>query len=333
VLAVTATALAIGPFACSLEGLTGGGPDGGAPDGASSAVPTSTSTTSGTIDAGCPGCVPIVDGESNPTELVEDNGRLVWIRKNTTGQIASSDLDGSHVIVEEKKDIADGHDLSVTSDAQVFALSSDGVVSRYLDYSSCTGADGIQRLAVYGGVELLRVRGASLTLGDCGSETTLVTESAAITVVLSDPPYVWYAVADGTIVRCDATSTSKCASSRSVLATGQASVDTMTQDGSRVIWATGDAQAEIHARAKSAAGTPGDPVVLARATRPRTLATSGADLYWTDPTDGTIRHVGTDGQAHVIASGLNQPWGLVLTSSAMYVSEYANPGRILRMPR
>jgi hypothetical protein len=276
--------------------------------------------------------VPIADGENNPAELALDDDRLIWIRKSVTGQIASSDLDGGSVSVEQKKTIADGHDLSVTSDESIFALSSDDVMCRYLAYSTCVAPDGIQRIASYGAA-LLRVRGASLARGDCGYEQPIITESATITAVLGEPPYAWYALADGTIVHCDATSASTCTSSRKVLATGQGAVDTMTQDATRLIWAISDPQPEIHARAKSALGTSGDPVVLARSARPKTLATSGADLYWTDPASGTILHVGMAGESHVVASGLNQPWGLVLTPSALYVSEYASPGRILRMPR
>src|SRR5262249_39986602 len=157
--------------------------------------------------------------------------------------------------------------------------SASGELHRYFSYSTCAPAAEIRRLAPLGD-QFLHVVGAGLQLGDCGGAQLIASD--AITAADGDVSVVsvvWYARANGDIIRCSASTT--CASTRAVLATGQGAVTTIAHNDTRVFWIAPNGS-EIRSRLKSAIGGQGDVDVIATGKHAQAMSVTSTDLYWTD---------------------------------------------------
>jgi len=282
------------------------------------------------VDAGpCPGCETLAEVQPMPTEIALGGNRLFWLQAVGLGHVVGRRLDRDGIQIETEHPISTPHDLITDSRGDPFVLSADGRMTRHLTYSTCANAEGIDRLASLGGFEFLMVKSAGLFRGDCGGNTLLVAET--ISAADGDAPDAWYARANGDVVRCNVAG-STCEATRSVLASGQAGVTTITHDGSRVFWLL-SGSGEIRTRAKSQTGTAGTAEVLATGTGPRGIAAAGGFLYWTDFDAGTlVRTEIATKTSTVMARELVQPWGVVADLTHVYVTE-SGAGRVRRVPR
>jgi hypothetical protein len=236
-----------------------------------------------------------------------------------------SDLDGKNPDFEASSSKV--HDLTVSTGG-VFAITQDGDLHRYHVSSTCA-VSGVRRLALFTGSDFLMTNATAILQGDCGGASEVLSETPGPAAIAGDDPYVWYARESGEIVRC---TLATCASTRLVLASGQGPITALVVDALLVFWATSD---ELRARPKDEIGTPGAPITLATGQGlPKTIVPSGGDVYWTNFEGGQIMKAPASGTAPatVVASGLNRPWGLLVTPTYLIFTE-SGANRVVRMPR
>lgn len=290
----------------SLDGTTGGG-----------------SGTTASAQIGCPGCVTVADGQDQPTELVASGETLYFLRTGTAGGVSKVDLDAGG----PPADLGSGgllHDL--VYDGYPWAVAN-GALERFEDNSSCPNEPGdVTRLGRYGD-KFVVARASSIDHGYCGDAfTTLVTERAR--AVVGEPPVIWYATQDGDVKRFEE------GGQPGTVARSQGLVETIAVDTTRIFWADTSATAQIKTKYKTDT-TDAEPTVLAKDQKfPKTIVPEGSRLYWTNLEGGTVMSVAIAGDEDpvVVASDLDRPWGLAVTTQYVYVVE-SGAGRIRRLQR
>jgi hypothetical protein len=279
--------------------------------------------TTASAQIGCPGCVTVAERQDQPTELVAVGDSFYFARGGTTGGISQVELDGGGPPVDMGS--ADSpHDL--VYDGYPWAVSN-GAIGRFRLGSSCNNApEDVARLARYGD-KFVIARANAIDHGYCGEGfTTVVPEHAR--ALVGEPPVIWYATQDGDVKRVEE------GGEPGTVARAQGLVETVAIDTTRIFWADTSATAQIKTKYKTDT-TDAEPVVLAKDQKfPKTIVAAGSRLYWTNLEGGTVTSVAIAGgeEPTVVASDLDRPWGLAVTTQYIYVVE-SGAGRIRRLQR
>jgi hypothetical protein len=289
-----------------------------------------------------PDCSVFVAQTESPTELILVNSTLFWVRAGAKGLVVeyNFEADGG-APTDTGTPTAGVHDLAF-SVYFPYAISPALGVRRYGIESSCaTNVTTPNHLTTLANGSLIVADAAGIHRIDCGSaDTQLSAEPAGVkTLARGTGSELWWTRTSGAIVSCDGSSATlaACTSSQKVLATMSntpGDVDLLAVDDVRVFWSGEIDNATIRTKLKTGAAEAPPTVIATGQAVPKVLAPGGNVLYWTNFEGGTLMRAPSTGgeEPTVILTGLNRPWGLVVTSTEIFLAE-SGAGRILRVKR
>lgn len=182
----------------------------------------------------------------------------------------------------------------------------------------------ISRLRIIGS-DLLTVSTAGIRRGSCGVDAGVIVDpsvASALWVDTIEPNRIFFA-ANGAIQTCLATA--ECVPNTIAPVPTAPEVVAIASDATRVYWAT-ESSVSFGSRTTST------PTTI-EAQSPRALVAARGSAWWTNFGQGTIMELRPGETApSVVVSGLDHPWGLLVTDTELYVGE-AGRGRILRYRR
>lgn len=269
------------------------------------------------------GCEVIAEGQEAVTYLAPiRKSTLLWIRRGAEGGVRRLGLDGGAPgieVVSTSTTVAEcaGTDI-------VYIRSDDGSIYRVLPTGSTCPIGVISRLRIIGS-DLLTVSTAGIRRGSCGVDAGVIVDpsvASALWVDTIEPNRIFFA-ANGAIQTCLATA--ECVPNTIAPVPTAPEVVAIASDATRVYWAT-ESSVSFGSRTTST------PTTI-EAQSPRALVAARGSAWWTNFGQGTIMELRPGETApSVVVSGLDHPWGLLVTDTELYVGE-AGRGRILRYRR
>ncbi|MBE7480630.1 MAG: hypothetical protein HS104_11695 [Polyangiaceae bacterium] len=167
-------------------------------------------------------------------------------------------------------------------------------------------------------------------LSKCASSKVTLVQAMARAVALDDTSAYWAGYDTGAIGQCPIAG---CAGNPTIIASGQTQPDALSVNGIHVVWRTNNS---ILTKCTST-GCSATPTVLASsqddATVPSSVVAQGGDVFWTNPTAGTVMKcpvAGCSGKPVVIATGQTSAAGIGATTTAVY---WLSTSGLMSLPR
>lgn len=324
-----------------MDGGGDAGADGGTPDGGD---PDAQAGTGGT-DAGDAGPTPtkLADVKGTPANLAV-KGTVAYFSGQATGAWdvlrcnLSNGCAGGPTIVEggvtEPRAITNdgsGNQFGFSTVTGVRLCLINGCPVQASSVSSFGVALGglvPAQAAVWGDATTVYACQGDLT--KCASNKVTLAQGMARAVALDNTSAYWAGYDTGVIGQCPIAG---CAGNPTIIASGQTQPDALSVDGIHVVWRTNNS---ILTKCTST-GCATTPTVLASsqddATVPSSVVAQGGDVFWTNPTAGTVMKcpvAGCSGKPTVIASGQTSAAGIGATTTTVY---WLSTSGLMSLPR
>lgn len=210
------------------------------------------------------------------------------------------------------------------------SLASNGLVqvSAASSFGLAFGGQAPNQTVVWG--EAATVYACQGDLSKCASNKVTLAQGMARAVALDNASAYWAGYDTGVIGQCPL---SGCAGNPTIIASGQTQPDALSVDGIHVVWRTNNS---ILTKCTST-GCSATPTVLASAqddaTVPSSVVAQGGDVFWTNPTAGTVMKcpvAGCSNKPAVIATGQNSAAGIGATTTTVY---WLSTSGLMSLPR
>lgn len=309
-------------------GVSGGGGTGGATGGAAG--------VGGTGGTG-PAPTKLADIKGTPGNLSVQATMIVFssqnagawdiLRCSVSGCATPSTLE---VGAAEPRAIAGGNEVGYSAVSGVHLCLINGCV---FNMNQPTGASSYGLALKNGAVAWGEATTAYVCQGDltkCASNKVTLAQGMARAVALDNTFAYWAGYDTGVIGQCPIAG---CAGNPTIIASGQTQPDALSVDGIHVVWRTNNS---IMTKCTST-GCSATPTVLASAqddaTVPSSVVAQGSDVFWTNPTAGTVMKcpvAGCSGKPVVIASGQSSAAGIGATATTVY---WLSTSGLMSLPR
>lgn len=295
------------------------------------------------------GCTVVADGLAGPTDLLlrNDGVRLLWLQSQAPVGVMEIVLSGQDAGAPVMRLATASAPTNLMAHGASVLFVSGGTLQRLLasnELSACFSQGSLGQILPFPNSdvnEFVFVSGTTsgLVRRRCANtaRSLELEHISALAVERSTLPTAWIGDEAG-VWRCTLSTTiaSQCRETLSPLSLAEEDRSPSLVTGtptSHVVWVAGGT---VRSRAKVDVGAEaGSPITLATGqAQPKHLVGYAGQVFWTNVADGRVMRAPVDGSAPPteVLSGLEQPWGLVVSATDVFVSEYGR-GRILRVAR